>query len=194
VREHTNLPTMVSFVRKHVAQHFRTDRPRPSPTVSEKLLDPASATAERFSKHLRAASGALGQSRTGLQRRALRAIELFWDLQVRSCKPNPLAADIVHVGEDRGDITGAAFEGRFGRRRYGCRRLGPPRGRVKMFNKHLVHAVVDQEDLGGRALDCCSAELSVNWLAIYGLTRDHGRVAHLSAWSITREETSPSPF
>src|SRR5258706_15273986 len=78
MREHTHLPAMVGFVRKHVAQHFHANRPRASPAVSQKLLDAASATAERFSEHLRAASGALGQSRAGLLRRAVCAVELSW--------------------------------------------------------------------------------------------------------------------
>src|SRR5713226_1784982 len=142
MREHTHLPAMVGFVRKHVAQHFRANRPRRSPAVSAKLLDAAFVlttaltTAERFSEHLRAASGTLGQSRTGLLRRAVRAVELCWNLQMRSCKPDPLAADIVHVGEDRGngaDVFTGVFAGRFG-----CRRFGFPGGRVKMFDKNLV--------------------------------------------------------
>jgi hypothetical protein len=36
--EHTHLPTMVRFVRRHVA-HFQANRPRLSPAVSAKLLD-----------------------------------------------------------------------------------------------------------------------------------------------------------
>ena len=35
---------------------------------------------------------------------------------------------------------------------------------------HRAHAIVDEEDLGGKAVDCGSAELSVN----LGLTRGHG--------------------
>ena len=156
MREHTHLSAMVGFVRKHVAKHFRANRPRPSPAVSVKLLGAAPATAERFSEHLRAASGALGQSRTGLLRRAVRAVELWWNLQVRSCKPDPLAADIVHVREDRRNGTGSA--GRF----------GSPGGRVKMFDKNLVHAII-----GGKDLDCGSAELSVN-LGLTNLVLKHG--------------------
>ena len=77
MREHAHLPAMVGFVRKHVAQHFHTNRPRLSPTVSAKLVDAAFALtpAERFSEHLRAASGALGQGRAGLLRRAVRPVE-----------------------------------------------------------------------------------------------------------------------
>src|SRR5713101_302430 len=154
MREHTHLPAMVGFVRKHVAQHFHANRPRPSPAVSQKLLDAAFVltTAERFREHLRAASSAPGQSRTGLLRRAVRAVELSWNLQMRSCKPNPLAADIVHVREDRRNGADLLFAGRF----------GSPGGRVEMFDKNLVHALI-----GGKDLDCGSAELSVN----LGLTR-----------------------
>ena len=60
MREHAHLPAMVGFMRKHVSQHFRANRPRPSLAVSVKLLDAAPPTAERFSEHLRAASGAPG--------------------------------------------------------------------------------------------------------------------------------------
>src|SRR6266436_317352 len=120
--EHTHLPAMVGLVRKHVAQHSHAYRPRPGPAVSAKLLD--ATTAERFSEHLRAASGALGQSCTGLLRRAVRAVELWWNLQVRSCKPDPLGADIVHVREDR--RNGAGLAGRF----------SFPGGRVKMSDKN----------------------------------------------------------
>src|ERR1700733_6757198 len=60
--EHTYLPAMVSFVSKHVTQHLRAGRPRLRPAVPVKLLSPTLSTAERFSEHLPAASGALGQS------------------------------------------------------------------------------------------------------------------------------------
>jgi hypothetical protein len=145
MREHTYLPAMVGFVRKHVAQHFEANWPRPSPAVSTKFLDPAATIAERFCEHLRTASGALGQSRAGLLRRAACAVELSWNLQVRSCKPDPLGADIVHMREDR--RNGADLAGRF----------GPPGGRVKMFDKNLVHAVIGSKDLDRR-----SAENRVN--------------------------------
>ncbi len=163
MREHTHLPAMVGFVSKHVAQHFRADRPRSSPAVSAKRLDAAPTTAERFSKHLRAASGAGGQSRTGLLRRAVRALELWWNLQVRSRQPDPLAADIVHVREDR--RNGAPAAGWLGSRWF-----GRPDGRVKMFDKNLVDAVI-----GGKDLDCGSADLTVNLVLTRGvLTRGHG--------------------
>ena len=78
MREHAHLSAMVGFVSKHVTQHFRANRPRTSPAVSAKLLDAAFGlmTTKRFREHLRAARGALGQSRAGLLRRAVRAVEL----------------------------------------------------------------------------------------------------------------------
>src|SRR5437868_2259705 len=97
MREHGHLSAMMCFVGNHGAQHFRANWPGPSPAVSAKIFDATPRTAERFGEHLRAASGALGQSGTGLLRRAVRTIELSWNLQVRSCKPDPLGSDIVHV-------------------------------------------------------------------------------------------------
>ena len=151
--QHARLPAMVGFVRKHVAQHFHAHRPRLSPAVSAKLLHPAPTTAERFRQHLRAANGALGQSRAGLLRRAVRAVQLWWNLQVRRGKPDPLAADIVHVREDGRNAADVA--GRF----------GSPGGRVKMFDENLVDAIV-----GAKDLDCGSPQLRVD----LGLTRGHG--------------------
>jgi len=163
MREHTHLPAMVGFVSKHVAEHFRANRPRATPAVSEKLLDATPTIAERFSQHLRTARGALGQSRAGLLRRAARAVKLSWNLQVRSGKPDPLGTHIVHVREDGRNTADLA--GRF----------GSPGGRVKMFDKNLVDAII-----GGKDLDRGSAELSVYLgltklgLTNLVLTRGHG--------------------
>ena len=140
MREHTHLSAMVGFMSQHVAQHFRANRPGLGPAVSVKLLD-ASATAERFSQHLRAAGRALGQSLTGLPRRTVRAVELCWNLQMRSCKPDPFAAHIVHVRKNRRNGAGRSVVGCAGR-------FGSPGGRVKMFDKNLIHAVT-----GGKNLD-----------------------------------------
>jgi hypothetical protein len=155
MREHTHLPAMVGFVRKHVAQHFRASRPRPSPAVSAKFLDAAPRTAERFGEHLRAASGAFCQCRTGLPRRAVRAVELWWNLQVRSCKPDPLGADIVQMREDR--RNGTALAGR----------VGFPGGRVNIFDENLVDAIIS-----GKDPDRGWADLSAHLL----LTRGHGSI------------------
>jgi hypothetical protein len=133
MREHTYLPAMVGFVSNHVAQHLRANRPGLGPAVSAKRLDAAPAT-ERVGEHVRAAGGALRQSRAGLLRRAVRAVELRRDLQVRRCKPDPLAADVVHVREDRRNGADVA------------RRFGFPRSRVKVLNEELVHVIVGGKD------------------------------------------------
>jgi hypothetical protein len=137
MREHAHLPAMVSFVRKHVAEHFQANRHRPSPAVAVKIFNATATIAERLIEHLHAASGALSQGRTGLLRCAVRAVELGWHVQVRCCQPDPLSADIVDVGEDRRNRAGLA--GRF----------GSPGGRVKIFDKNLIYAIV-----GGKGLDC----------------------------------------
>ena len=49
MRQHTNLPAVVGFMRNDVAQHFRANRPRLCPAVSVKLLHP-STTTEGFSQ------------------------------------------------------------------------------------------------------------------------------------------------
>ena len=74
----------------------------------------------------------------------------------------------MHVREDRRNRAGLA--GRFGWR------LGFPGRRVEMFDKDLVHAII-----GGKDLDCGSAELSVN----LGLTRGHG------SYSLTYSTSGP---
>ena len=111
MRQHHHLSAMVGFVRNHVAQHFRSNRPGLSPAVSMKLLDSAPAFPERFRKHLLTTSGALGQSRAGLLRRAVRAVELWWNLQVRSRKPDPLGADIVRAVDNQGRLFGFGGDG-----------------------------------------------------------------------------------
>jgi len=71
---------------------------------------------------------------------------------MRSRKPDPLAANIVHVREDRRNGAGLA------------RRLGPPDAGVKVFDKKLVHPIIGGKDLDGRP-----TELGVNLV----LTRGH---------------------
>ena len=136
MREHADLPAMVGFVSEHVAQHLHANRPWPGPAVSHKLLD-ATTSIEGFCKHLRAASGTLGQCGSGLLRRAVRAIELARNLQVRSGEPDPLGPDIVHVREDRRDSADLA--GWF------C----IPGGWLKMFDENLVHSLVRDKDADG---------------------------------------------
>jgi hypothetical protein len=81
----------------------------------------------------------------------VRAVELSWNVEVRSAEPDPLGADIVHVREDR--RNGAGLAGRF----------GSPGGRIKMFDKDLVDPIV-----GGKHLDCGRTGLSVNLILMGG--------------------------
>lgn len=74
MREHAYLPAMVSFVRKHVAEHFQTNRHGPMPTVAQKFFDATATINGRFVQHFHAASGALCQGGTGLLRGTVRAV------------------------------------------------------------------------------------------------------------------------
>ena len=73
MREQAHLPAMMGLMSKHVAQHLHANRPRRSPAVSAKPLDTA-PTPKRITQHLPTTSGALGQSRTSLLRRAVRTV------------------------------------------------------------------------------------------------------------------------
>ena len=154
MRQHAHLPAMVRFVRQHVAQHFYADRPRWRPTISAKLLDAAAAIAQRFREHLCAASGALGQSGTGLLRRTMRALELLRHLQMWSREPDPFTTHIMHMRKNRHDRPGLSG------------RLRSPRRRVKLLDDHLIHALICRKNLRGS-----SAELG---LKIF-LARGHDR-------------------
>ncbi len=141
MRKHTYLPAMVGFVRNHVAEHFRTDRPWFGPGVAAKLVDAPASIAESVREHLRATSCAFGESRTRLPRSAAGAVELWRNLDVWSCKPDPLGADVVHVREDRSDGANVA------------RRPGFPRGGIQMLDQHLVDAIIGGKNPGGGAAD-----------------------------------------
>src|SRR5437879_2152642 len=162
MRQHTCLPAMVGFVRKHVAQHFQPRWPGRCPSVSDKRFDPAITSAESVLQHCRATECALSQCRAGLTRCALRAIELSRNFQMRGRKPDSLAADIVHMREDRGNAANSP------------RRLGCPSGWIKMFDKHLVDTVVYEKKLGGRFLNWRSTNLVIR-LHVFNhtVTRHH---------------------
>jgi len=139
MREHTNLTTVMGFMREHVAEHLRACRPGASPAVAAKHT-PASVAGEYLSQHRSTAGRALGECFAYLLRRALAAVELWWSPDVRRRKSHPLAANIVHVGEDRGDGPDVA------------RRFGSPRRRIDMFDESLVDAIVGSKYLGGSAV------------------------------------------
>jgi len=136
------LPSMVGFVSNHIAEHLRADRPGLSPAVSQETRDAAPAT-ERLGQHFRASRAALGQPKPGLFGCAVGAVQLCWNAEVRGCKPDPLAADIMHMREDRRDCADVAV------------RLGIPDGGIKLFDEILVDSLV-----GGKDPHCGLAGLS----------------------------------
>lgn len=137
---------MMGLVREHVAQHLYANRPRSGPAIPAKLLD-AAISAERFGEHFRATHCTLAQCCARLLRGAMRAMELEWNLQMWGGKPDPLAANIVHVSKDGRDSAGAGFA-----RSYAGRRFRFPNGRFEIFDEHLVDAIAQQEDPGGGIL------------------------------------------
>jgi hypothetical protein len=150
MREHTNLSAMVSLMSNHVTQHLHANRPGLCPTISSKAID-TPTTPECLTKHLLTPNRALRQSRTRLILRTVRAIQQRRNLQVRSRKPHPLAANIVHMRKDRRNapnLTG---------------RLRPPRARVKMLDKTLVHSIISSKHLNRSPI-----KLSVNLLLAHG--------------------------
>jgi hypothetical protein len=164
MRQHANLPAMMCLVSDHVAQHLHAHRPRRSPSISAKSLDAPPIITKRLTQHLPAPSSALGQSRTSPLRRTARTVKLHRNLQMRSRKPHPLTADVMHMRKDRRNRANPAW------------RLCSPSPSVETFDEHLVHAIVRRKDLYRR-----SAESSVN------LMWTHGHV------STTPSDSSPDP-
>ena len=74
---------------------------------------------------------------------------------MRGGEPDPLGADVVHVGEDCRDGTDVGW--RF------CWWFRFPGGGVEMFDEVLVHAIV-----GGKDLDCGWTELRVSFVLKLG--------------------------
>jgi hypothetical protein len=151
MRQHQYLPAMVSFVGEHVAQHFDANRPRLCPAVSVKLPDAVSVAAERFGEHFPTARGALDQSRAGLTRGALRAIELSRDFERGRGQSDPLGARVVHVREDGRNGADSTV------------RLGSPGGWIKMLDKHLVHAIVGGEDPDSGSAQSIRSHMRINF-------------------------------
>lgn len=148
---HAHLPAMMGLVREHIAQHLYANRPRPGPAVSAKLLD-ATIAAEGFGEHLRATRRTLAQCCARLLPGAMSAMELEWNLQMRRGKPDPLAANIVHVRKYGRDGAGAGFA-----RGSACRWFRFPKDRVKIFDEHLVYAIAQQEHPSTWVLDVTKA-------------------------------------
>jgi hypothetical protein len=150
MRKHTNLPAMVRLMSNHVAKHLHANRPRLSPAISPKHLNP---TLERLSQHLPTSSRTLRQSNPRLRLRTVRTVQQRRNLQVRSRKPHPLATNIVHMRKDRRDSPNLT------------RRFRNPRTRVKMLDKTLVHTIISSKHPNRSPI-----KLSVNLIS----TSSHG--------------------
>src|SRR5215467_8260232 len=108
MRQHADLAAVMCVVHDHIDEHRTASRPRLGPSVPMKMFDAAGRVSQRLGKHLRTAFGALRERRGGLLLRAPRALKRRWQLYVRSGKPQPLAANVVHMTEGVGDRARAA--------------------------------------------------------------------------------------
>lgn len=143
--KHADLPAMVRFVRKHVAEHLGANGPGLRPAIAQKPCNPAGAI-ERFPKQLRATTRAFCQGRPSLLRRAAWVTELRRDFDMRRVQPDPFRSDVVHVGEDCADTADPTAGWSTG--------LSIPDCRIKMFDQKLVDTIV-----GGEYTDCRRREV-----------------------------------
>src|SRR5712664_4101329 len=134
VGHHHNLTAMMRLVREHVSEHGPSGGPRWHPTVPTELCNAAIRSGrESIRQHSQTLRGASPVRGSSLLHGAAVGIERCWTLQMRRCKPDPLAADIVQMREDGRDRPATAFL---------TRRLSSPRTRVQMGEDELVHGVV----------------------------------------------------
>ena len=130
--QHAYLAAMMGIMHDHVGEHGGAAGPRSGPAVAAELLDATRRAVQGFCEHLRAAQRAFRQRGSCLLLRAAGAIELLWKLEMRGREPEPLAADVVYMGEYRRD-----------RARLAAGRFCPPGARMEMLEDELVHSVID---------------------------------------------------
>src|SRR5215472_4300039 len=102
MRDHAGLSAVMGFVRNHVGQHSGAGMPGARPSVAHKARH-AALGRERLLEQLATECGTFGECGCGLFLRASLAIKTDRDFDMRRREPNPLAADVVDMGEDRGD-------------------------------------------------------------------------------------------
>ena len=105
VREHAYLTAVMGVMQDHVDNHGGAPGPRPGPTVSEELLDATLWAAQGFRDHFRTAQGTFPERRACLLLRAAQAIEVLRQADVGGGESQPLASDVVHMSENRGDCA-----------------------------------------------------------------------------------------
>ena len=98
---------MVGFVRQHVAQHLDAHRPRPRPSISEKLIHAAPTIAERF--RVPPAHVAVGCGSVGVAQQLLEAVgdpgaEVVYAW--RSFEAYPYLSDLAGVASVRVPLRG----------------------------------------------------------------------------------------
>src|ERR1700678_517386 len=130
--QHAHLPAVVGFVHDHISKHSRARSPRPGPTIAMKFCV-AAPWSESLGQHLRAQRRTRRQGAYDLLLRAAGAIEPGRPLQVRRRQAKPLAANVMNMGKDRGDIASLA-----------AGKLRSPCPRVEILEQELVDAVVDR--------------------------------------------------
>ncbi len=134
VGQHQNLAAMMGLVREHVGKHGASGGPRWHPTVAREFRDAAIRSGRQgIRQHAQALRSAFLVRGGGLLHGAAAGIEQRRTLEMRSCKPDPLAADIVQMREDGRDGPAIAFL---------TWRLGAPRTRVEIGEDELVHGVI----------------------------------------------------
>ena len=132
MRQHAYLAAMMGFMREHVGKHGGAPGPRSGPTVAAELLHTTVRAGEGFGEHLRGEPRAFRQRSACLALRAAGAIELSRQLEMRSGEPQPLATDVVDLGQDGSD-----------RARVAARGLGVPGVGIEMLEDELVYVVAD---------------------------------------------------
>src|SRR5262245_12659777 len=130
MRQHAYLPAMVRVVHDHVGKHGSAGGPRPCPAVAMEMFHVAAG--EGTINHLYATFRTLGQSSARLTLRAVGAVKLRRQLDVRCGKPQPFAPDVVHVREDRDDRASLA-----------AGRLCSPGSWIEMRQDQLIHPLTD---------------------------------------------------
>src|SRR5215472_16702044 len=132
MRQHAHLTAMMSIVNDHVGEHCGADRPRPGPAVAMELLNAALRLAQSFGQHFRTKLRTFLQRYTRLALRAARAVKFRRQLEMCRGESEPLAPDVVYMGEDRDYGASVA-----------ARRLCSPSFRIELSENELVHSFVD---------------------------------------------------
>lgn len=134
MRQHQNLPTMVSLVGEHIRKHRPTRRPHRHPTPPRELRDSPLCTArECIGQHPQTLLRAFLVRDSRLLHRAPKRIERSRTLQMRRRIPNPHQPAVMQMRKQRSNRPPAPFL---------TRRIRTPRPRIKMRQQNLVHGIV----------------------------------------------------